>query len=433
VSGNSCRAVAATTLAQVIAGGSSLNEPLAAGLAEVKPEDRALLQQLCYGSLRSYQRLNAVLRQLLKKPLKRKDADIEALILCGLYQLLEMRTPDHAAISTSVEACRVLGKPWATGLVNGVLRRCSRESGRLLAALDEAAQSSHPRWLLEALKSAWPEHFLDIVNANNGHPPMCLRINTRKTHREDYLRLLEQAEISAHPCAQAVDGIRLATPIDVSRLPGFDDGLVSVQDEAAQFAAAIMQAAPGDRVLDACAAPGGKACHILEGQAQLGGLVAMDLNPARLQRLHENLNRLQLSAEVIIGDGRQPPESLAGESFDHILVDAPCSGTGVIRRHPDIKLLRQASDIPGFATLQLSILKGVWPLLRSGGRLLYVTCSVLPEENNELIEAFLQCTSAAQLLPLALPWGLDLNGARQLLPTPDGTDGLFYALLQKVI
>ena len=211
MSEKSCRAVAATTLAQVIAGGSSLNEPLAAGLAVVKPSDRALLQQLCYGSLRSYQRLNGVLRQLLKKPLKRKDADIEALILCGLYQLLEMRTPDHAAISTTVEACRVLGKSWATGLVNGILRRCSRESGPLLASLDEAAQCSHPRWLLEALKSAWPERFLDIVTANNGHPPMCLRINARKTHRDDYLRQLEQAEITARPCEQAADGITWAS------------------------------------------------------------------------------------------------------------------------------------------------------------------------------------------------------------------------------
>ncbi len=412
-------------------GRSSLNEPLAAGLAAVKSADRALLQQLCYGSLRSYQRLNGVLRQLLKKPLKRKDADIEALILCGLYQLLEMRTPDHAAISTTVEACRVLGKPWATGLVNGVLRRCSREAEALLAALDEAAHCSHPRWLLGALKSAWPEHFPEIIDANNGQPPMCLRINARKTHREDYLRQLEQAGIPAIPCEWAADGIRLASAVDVSRLPGFDDGLVSVQDEAAQLAAAIVQAAPGDKVLDVCAAPGGKACHILEGQMQLGGLVAMDLDPARLQRIHENLNRLQLSAEVLLGDGMQPPGSLGKESFDHILVDAPCSGSGVIRRHPDIKLLRQENDIPGFATLQLSILNGVWPLLRPGGRLLYVTCSVLPAENRELIDSFLQVDKAARLLPLERPWGLDINGARQLLPTADGADGLFYALLQK--
>jgi 16S rRNA (cytosine967-C5)-methyltransferase len=343
-----------------------------------------------------------------------------------------MRTPDHAAISTTVEASRVLGKPWATGLVNGVLRRCSRESEALLASLDDAARYSHPGWLLEALKSAWPDQFPEIIEANNGQPPMCLRINARKTQLEDYLRQLEQAGIPAHPCEHAAEGIRLVAPVDVSRLPGFDEGLVSVQDEAAQLAAAIVQAAAGDRVLDVCAAPGGKACHILEGQTQLGELVAMDLDPSRLQRVHENLNRLQLSAEVIIGDGMQPPGSLAKESFDHILVDAPCSGSGVIRRHPDIKLLRQANDIAGFATMQLSILKGVWPLLRPGGRLLYVTCSVLAEENHELIDVFLQCTGTAQLLPINLPWGLDLNGARQLLPTPEGTDGMFYALLKKV-
>jgi 16S rRNA (cytosine967-C5)-methyltransferase len=426
-----CRAVAASTLAQVIAGGASLNEPLATGLDQVKPIDRALLQQLCYGTLRSYHRLNGVLQQLLKKPLKRKDADLEALMLSGLYQLMEMRTPDHAAISTTVEACRVLGKSWATGLVNGVLRRFSRESEQLLANLDDAALCSHPQWLLDALKIAWPEDYPTIVDANNGHPPMCLRVNRRKANRDEYLQLLEQAEIEAKPCEYSAAGIRLATPVDVSRLPGFEEGLVSVQDEAAQLAASLVDAKPGERVLDACAAPGGKACHILESQPELGELVAMDKDQARLQRVHENLARLQLAAQVIVGDGIQVPDSLAAESFDHILVDAPCSGSGVIRRHPDIKLLRQTGDIAGFASMQLSILKGVWPLLRTGGRLLYVTCSVLPEENRLVVDEFLKITGDAQLRPLHVAWGIDLAGARQLLSNPDGTDGLFYAELIK--
>jgi len=426
-----CRAAAARALAAVMVQGASLREPLLQELEQVRDRDRALLQQLCYGSLRSFHRLDAVLAQTLQKKLKKKDADIHALLIVGLYQLLEMRTPDHAAISTAVEACRSLGKPWATGLVNGILRRCSRESTQLLAKLDQCQQLSHPDWLLQALRSAWPDHWQQVVAANNAHPPMCLRVNRRKSSRADYLQSLQESGIDADACRYSEDGIRLANALDVTDLPGFDQGLLSVQDEAAQLAAGLLAPEPGHRLLDACAAPGGKTCHLLESQADLKELVAMDNDPQRLQAVAENLERLELVASLIEGDGRQPPASLEPASFDRILVDAPCSGSGVIRRHPDIKLLRRPQDIAQLAETQVEILAGTWPLLRPGGRLLYATCSVLPEENQQLVERFLAATVDAELLPIQAEWGEERQGTRTLLSAVDGSDGMFYALLGK--
>ncbi|MEP5765908.1 MAG: 16S rRNA (cytosine(967)-C(5))-methyltransferase RsmB [Halieaceae bacterium] len=425
-----CRAAAARVLAAVSSEGSSLGEPLGLESARLEPRDRALLQQLCYGTLRGYYRLDGILQQTLQKKLKRKDADIHCLLLCGLHQLLDMRTPDHAAISATVEACRSLGKPWATGLVNGILRRCSRETEKLLSGLTDNQRLDHPPWLLEQLRSAWPEHWQQLVAANNSHPPMCLRVNQQAGSRDDYLALLAEAELSASACLHSEVGIRLEQAVDVARLPGFADGLVSVQDEAAQLAARLLQPAAGERVLDACSAPGGKACHLLEQQPSLE-LTAMDSEASRLGRVEENLERLGLAAAVIVGDGRQPPTELAPSSFDSILVDAPCSGSGVIRRHPDIKLLRLASDIEAMAQTQLEILRGLWPLLAAGGKLLYATCSVLPAENQQLLQRFLDECPDASVLPRSLDCGIEQDGAIQLLSDPEGTDGMFYALLQK--
>ena len=428
-----CRANAATILARVIAGGASLDQALNPGLAATADADRALLQQLCYGTLRSYHRLDGVLRQLLKKPLKKKDADIRALMLCGMHQLLAMRTPDHAAISETVEACRALRKHWATGLVNGVLRRCSRESETLLQTLSSAQLASHPDWLFDALSESWPQQAQQIFAANNGHPPMCLRVNQRLVSREEYLQQLHGTGIEAEPCLLAEHGIRLPKAVDVSRLPGFTAGLVSVQDEAAQLAAEPGTLKEGARVLDSCSAPGGKTCHLLERYPTIAELVAMDSDTGRLDRVAENLLRLGLSAAIVEGDARRPPPSLHGESFDYILVDAPCSGSGVIRRHPDIKLRRRRQDIPAFATIQLAILQGLWPLLKPAGQMLYATCSILPQENGQVIDAFVANCASAQQQPLAVEWGIDCKGARQLLPSATGADGLYYALLHKEV
>lgn len=424
------RATAAGVLAGVLAG-KSLNQLLPPALEQVSPRDRALLQQLCYGSLRQAPRLQSVLGQLLAKPLRDKDRDVLGLLLCGLYQLEDTRIPDHAAVSATVAATRALKKPWAKGLANAVLRRFLRERESLLAGLDSAASAAHPGWLYQAIQQQWPEQAERIIAANNSQPPMTLRVNSARCSREHYLEQLGGAGIEARAGSISADAIYLAAPLDVAELPGFAEGLVSVQDEAAQLAASLLAAEAGERVLDACAAPGGKSCHILERQPGLGELVAMDVDPDRLARVEANLNRLQLDATVLVGDAARPPAALTAASFDRILVDAPCSASGVIRRHPDVKLLRRREDIASFARQQLAILTGLWPLLRPGGRLLYATCSLLEAENSALVEQFLAATGDARLGTTPSPAGERSSAGCQLLPEPAGADGLFYSLLEK--
>ena len=375
--------------------------------------------------------MEGVIQPLLKKPLKREDADIQALLLCGAYQLLEMRTPDHAALSTSVDACRLLKKTWATGLVNAVLRRCSRERDELLEKLAPAQAASHPEWLYHLISEHWPQHRERIFAANNLPPPMVLRVNRQQTDVPAYRELLAEVGIESFRGTLVQSAVRLGRAVDVDQLPGFAQGLVSVQDEAAQLAALLLGAEPGERVLDACSAPGGKSCHILEQQPALSNLVAMDSDTSRLQRVQENLQRLGLIASLLQGDACAPQATLGNEPFDRILVDAPCSGTGVIRRHPDIKLLRRASDIARLASTQLQMLAALWPLLKPGGTLLYVTCSILPEENARVVYDFLQCTADATCEPLDLARSLACAPGRQLLPMVDGTDGLYFARLTK--
>lgn len=424
------RAAAAQVIGEVLAG-KSLNQALPAKLAQVADRERGLLQQLCYGSLRHTPRLEALLAQLLNKPLKDKDRDIQGLLLCGLYQLESTRIPDHAAVSSTVAAVNLLKKSWARGMTNAVLRRFLRERESLEKNLPAAAAASHPEWLYQLLQQQWPAHATDIMAANNLQPPMTLRINTGRVNRSSYLEKLADQGIEASAGLLCEQAIYLAKPCDVTDLPGFADGDVSVQDEAAQLAAGLLQVAPGERVLDACAAPGGKACHVLELQPKLAELVAMDADELRLQKVSENLQRLKLPATVLTGDACKPPSALAAASFDRILVDAPCSATGVIRRHPDVKLLRRPGDIAAMADVQLRILTGLWPLLKPGGTLLYATCSVLVEENSELVEHFLGQCPDAKTATLEEEWGEASGCGRQLLPSPLGPDGLFYARLLK--
>lgn len=424
------RAIAARTLGEVLRG-KSLNQVLPAALAKTSPRDRGLLQQLCYGTLRQAPRLIAILDRMLDKPLREKDSDVRGLLLCGLYQLQDTRIPDHAAVSATVAATRGLKKPWAKGMTNAVLRRFLREQEELTADLDPAAEQCHPRWLLQALQQQWPEHCEDIVAANNSQPPMTLRVNTAQVDRQDYLNSLAEQGIAASPGGMSPVAVYLETASDVAALPGFEQGLVSVQDEAAQLAALLLQCEPGERVLDACAAPGGKSCHILESQPELEELVAMDLDPQRLDRVEENLERLGQSARLLQGDGAQPPPELEAQSFDRILVDAPCSASGVIRRHPDVKLLRRAEDIASMGQQQQAILSGLWPLLKPGGKLLYATCSILAGENDNTVEQFLKDQADARLVTPNVDWGQTTQFGRQVLPSRDGPDGLFYALLEK--
>ncbi len=423
-----CRAAAATALAAVLAG-DSLAEVLPAQLEQVKERDRALLQQLCYGSLRAWARLDALGQDLLDKPLRNKDRDLRALLVVGLYQLSETRIPDHAAVSSTVAATRDLGKTWARGMLNAVLRRFQREQDNLLAALAPAAGAAHPEWLYRRLLRDWGDAAPAIMAANTARPPMTLRVNRRQGSPADYARRLQAADIACHPGALGPESLYLEQPVDVALLPGFAQGAASVQDEAAQLAAGLLGAEPGERVLDACAAPGGKTCHLLELQPALAELIALDIDAPRLQRVGENLSRLGLAATLLQADAALPPAELEAASFQRILVDAPCSATGVIRRHPDIMLLRREGDIAQLARRQGAILAGLWPLLAPGGTLLYVTCSVLDAENSAVIADFLATTDDAEELPIDGQWGQPRSHGRQLLPAQDGPDGLYFARL----
>lgn len=424
------RATAARVIGAVI-GGLSLNQVLPEKLNDVSERDRALLQQLSYGTLRQSPRLQAILKQLLDKPLRDKDRDVQGLLLCGLYQLDSTRVPDHAAVAATVDATRALKKPWAKGMTNAVLRRYLREREQLTQALDEAAAASHPAWLFQKILTQWPAAAAAIIDANNQQPPMTLRVNRGQASRDDYISSLKGHGIAAKAGCLSKHAIQLAVPIDVWDLPEFSAGRVSVQDEAAQMAALLLQAGAGERVLDACAAPGGKTCHILELQPELAELVAMDIDELRLQKVSENLQRLNLKATLITGDAASPPAALQPASFDRILVDAPCSASGVIRRHPDVKLLRRESDIAPLANQQLCILRGLWPLLKTGGTLLYATCSILDEENSQVIQRFLTEEGDAALSGTEMAGSESVTSGRQLLPSSGGTDGLFYAALQK--
>ncbi|BAW20594.1 MULTISPECIES: 16S rRNA (cytosine(967)-C(5))-methyltransferase RsmB [Pseudomonas] len=428
------RLAAARALAAVLSGKASLNSSLPAQLDKVDERDRGLTQDLAFGTARWQPRLDLLAAQLLQKPFKAADADVQALLLVGLYQLFYTRIPAHAAIGETVGCADKLKKPWAKGLLNAVLRRAQREGEALLAGMerDPVVRTAHPRWLQKALKAFWPEQWEAICAANNAHPPMILRVNRRHHSRDAYLALLADAGIDASACQYSRDGIVLAEACDVRGLPGFAEGWVSVQDEAAQLSADLLELAPGQRVLDACCAPGGKTCHLLEAEAGLAQMVAIDLEAKRLTRVRENLDRLQLDAELIACDARDTASWWDGKPFQRILLDAPCSATGVIRRHPDIKLTRQADDIPALATLQGELLDALWPTLEVGGMLLYATCSSLPTENTEVIGAFLARTPGARELDLATEAGLRQPHGRQLLAQEGGHDGFYYAKLIKI-
>lgn len=428
------RLAAARALAAVLNGKASLGSSLPPLLDRVEPRDRALAQDLAFGTARWQPRLALLMDKLLQKPFKAADRDVEALLLVGLYQLLHTRIPAHAAIGETVACVDKLKKSSLKGLLNAVLRNAQREHEALLAELDRdpVLHTAHPRWLQKRLKADWPEQWQAICAANNQHPPLLLRVNRRQGSREQYLAELQATGIAAEPCAFSRDGIRLLEACDVKTLPGFMEGRVSVQDEAAQLAADLLDLAPGQRVLDACAAPGGKTCHLLEAEPGLSHVTAIDLEQSRLARVRDNLDRLGLDAELIAADGRETKVWWDGQAFQRILLDAPCSATGVIRRHPDIKLTRQEADIAALAQLQGELLDALWPTLEVGGILLYATCSVLPQENSDNIGAFLARTPGARELDITGPFGLKQAHGRQLLPQDGGHDGFYYAKLIKI-
>ena len=424
------RALAAAGLLQVMHG-HSLNQVLPLLDRAVRAEDRGFLRDLLLGSCRYFQRLNAIAKMLLSKPFADSAEVLHALLIVGLYQLDGQNRAEHAAVHATVSACDDLRQGQARAVINACLRRFLRERDSLVESLADnpVTATSHPKWLVKLLGKAWGEQANTILAANNERAPLCLRVNQRRYSREQYLQLLTQAGIEARAGEFTRHSIYLEQGCDVTSLPGFADGAVSVQDEAAQLAAELLAPEAGERILDACAAPGGKSCHLLES-ADID-LTAVELEESRVPRIHENLARLGLSATVVCDDAAEPSRWWNGEAFDAILLDAPCSATGVIRRHPDIKMLRRREDIDQLQAIQAHILDSNWSLLKPGGRLLYATCSVLPQENSEQIGAFLNRHNDATLISLDKPWGWSCNAGRQLFPTLAGPDGFFYALLVK--
>jgi 16S rRNA (cytosine967-C5)-methyltransferase len=428
------RASAARVLARVVAAGQSLPDALAVELHALPDAGmRALTQELSYGTLRWYYRLDALLCQLLPKALKARDADLRCLLLAGLYQLDKLALPQRVAVHETVQATGALNKRWASGLVNAVLRNFQRGAGELEPAVAGTDQSryAHPGWLVEMLKADWPHAWETILQANNERPPFSLRVNRLRQTRAGYLALLAGQALEAIPLAHTTHGILLKRPVPVEGLPGFSDGLVSVQDGAAQLVAGLLQLESGQRVLDACAAPGGKTALILEAAPWLSGVTALDIDPQRLNRTALTLERLALHADLVAGDASEPAGWWEGRPYDRILLDAPCSATGVIRRHPDIKLLRQRDDIENLVARQAEILRAQWPLLVPGGILLYCTCSVLADENWRQLKAFLQQhTDAAEVL-IDAAWGHRCEHGRQILPGENEMDGFYFACLRK--
>lgn len=411
--------------------GRSLTEVLSE--TTLPARDSSFIKALCYGCLRWYGRYDFIAQQLLQKPFKAKDFYLHALIIVGLYQLTDTRVPAHAAIAETVAAARELNASWATGLINAVLRRYQREMIPLQTIIAEKAEAyyAHPIWLLKKLATIWPEQWQTILNANNVAAPLTLRVNLTRQNRLAYLASLQKQGLTAAEHRYATAAIVVTTPVDVTDLPGFAEGDVSVQDAAAQLAADLLQLEAGQHVLDACAAPGGKTAHLLEMQPQLAQVIALEKNPIRCQKIAQTLQRLQLHATIHCVDATDTGTWFDGRLFDRILLDVPCSATGVIRRHPDIKWQRRESDINELVQQQAKLLKKLWPLLKVGGLLLYATCSILPEENTQQIENFLQQHADASEVIISAVWGIKQVAGRQILPGEYDMDGFYYACLRK--
>ena len=418
--------LAASSIVGQVLNGRNLNQVLSEVLNASKdftPQQRGALQDLCYGTLRYYGQLSCVLDALLSKPVQ--DIQIRYLLLVSLYQLQYSKAAQHAVVDFAVQAVRKIS-PAASGLVNAILRNFLRKKEVLLeqASRSEVGRYSYPKWWIDKVKRQYGERAETILLAGNQHPPMTLRVNRRRMKTEEYLKLLAENNIQAQQLEP--DAIMLAHPMSVDDLPGFKMGTVSVQDAGAQYAASLLDVKDGMRVLDACAAPGGKTTHLLE-LAQLD-LYALDKDALRLQRVKENVQRLQFKASLLTGDAAYPAEWWDGKQYQRILADVPCSATGVVRRHPDIKWLRREADIEGFAQQQQEILTALWPLLEVGGKLLYVTCSIFERENQQVINEFLSQNTNAKQIQLAVVDMID----GQLLPNIQH-DGFFYALLHKQV
>ncbi|MEO7433548.1 MAG: 16S rRNA (cytosine(967)-C(5))-methyltransferase RsmB [Dokdonella sp.] len=431
--GAQLRVEAARALARVVSEGISLRSALGDANSRVAdPRDRSLLAASLFAASRWWLRFDAALDALIDKPLPPKAREARALLIISMVQIAVIGLPDYAVVAACVDAMRTLGQPHYAGLANAVLRRFLREREAIEKTLDasEVTRHAHPRWLIDAITRDWPEQADTIFTANNHQAPLTLRVNRRRVERTVLLQRLYDAGIAASPHADLADAIVLAESTDVTRLPGYAEGLFSVQDGAAQRVVDLLDIEDGLRVLDACAAPGGKAAHLLE-RANIE-LLALDSDAARLDRVHENLARLGLDADVAVGDAMAVAGWWDGRPFDRILVDAPCSATGIVRRQPDIKLHRRAADIAPLVAGQSALLAALWPTLAPRGRLVYATCSLLRAENEDVIATFLDAHADARALPVPANFGLEAGPGRQNLPGENGCDGFFYAALVKV-
>ena len=424
------RADTAWVIFQVLEQGKSSRETLAIAQARHSKKDAAWLQEMAMGVFRHLPQLQIWLRELLEQPLKGSKKILEHVILLGFYQQAFSRVSDHAAVAATVNAAEVLGGKGLKGLINAILRNFQRQQLAEQVSDNPIIQSGLPKWLYKRLANAYPQELESLLSGMNQPAPIWLRVNQQQCTQPDYCNALAEADIrfalsEAHP-----DAVILLDRTPITTLPGFAEGWFSVQDGAAQLAAPLLDAQPGERILDCCAAPGGKSAHILERTSGLAELIALDSEASRLTRMSENLQRLQLHADLVCADAAEVDGWWDGKPFDRILLDAPCSATGVIRRHPDIRWLRKSADIEVLQALQHKILSNLWRTLKPGGTLVYATCSVLPVENKAQISRFLQEHSDAQLLPIQPGETIEQPG-RQILPGEQQMDGFYYARLLK--
>jgi len=445
------RQVAFSWLVGVIIKGRSINELLAATaqdgystptvsassntITSLDPQQRAFAKQLLFGTIRHYHQLKGILDQLLQKAFKHKDQDLAILLMMGIYQLGYLSTADHAALSQSVEMTRKINKSWASGLVNGVLRQYLRNKQSIEQQLSAANtfRYSHPNWIINQIQQDWPDQADQILQANNRQGPMCLRVNTQQISRDAYRAQLLALDLECEPHPIAPDALLLTKACDVVQLPGFSQGLVTVQDAAPQLVVELLQLQSGLRVLDGCAAPGGKTTHILQRQADVK-LVSVELSESRMQKIRQTLDRMGLDCELKCADILQTDDWWDGEAFDRILIDVPCTASGVIRRNPDIKIHRTKQDLKNTLALQQKILHSVWSLLKPGGILVYATCSLFKQENEQQIDRFLQ-TNPAKLVVLPQQLASQLASHSQLgyqiLPAEFEMDGFYLCALKK--
>ena len=426
------RAIAAQILSRLAGHSGSLGDRLE---PYRRLDEFGLLQEICYGTCRHHDTLAFLLEQLLERPLRKRDTDLRYLLLSGLYQLRELSTPDYAVIDETVKAGGQLKKPWSKSLINAVLRNFQRRREQLeseLSAQPESVRLSHPAWLTESIQADWPDHWQPILESNNFRPPMTLRANRLRNSREEVMELLAQAGIECSPGELAQSAIYLHKPRPVNEIPGFADGLLSVQDEASQLVPELLEVEPGNRLLDACAAPGGKTCHLLECEPAPASCLSLDRDARRSKLIKTNLDRLGLEAELTVADAANPSAWWDGRGFDRILLDAPCSASGVIRRHPDVKLLLRPHTTAGHCSNQFNLLSALWNCLKPGGRLLYTTCSVLRRENEQVISRFLDTVADAKTVSITADWGIECDHGKQLLPGgAKGPDGFYFCLLIK--